>query len=132
MNYFKISEFYKRRFFVSKGVIAKIQVIITMLNPIRKALGSPIHVSRKSGYRPVWWERFRGRSGYSEHCFRGKGAVDLTCRPEKFQEMYDLVVEKSSFTRICLYPDKMFIHGDFKKSEHRLYLDTGNGWERFN
>lgn len=129
-NYFEKGEFYKRRFFVSQAIIDKIKFIISILTPLRVKLDSPIYISKKSGFRPVWWERLMKRSGNSEHCFKGKGAVDLTCSPEKFQELYRLLVEESSFTRICLYPDKMFIHCDFKESSHRTYLDTGNGWER--
>ena len=132
MSYFKVSEFYKPMFFPSKVVKRKIKAIIKVLAPVREKIGSPVYISKRSGYRPVWWEKLRGRSGGSQHCFKGKGAVDLTCQTGKFQELYNLLVEESDFTRICLYPEKMFIHCDFKKSEHRLYLDTGNGWERVN
>lgn len=87
--------------------------IIPML-AVREALGFAIWASLKSGYRPEWYEKSKGRSGTSEHCFKEKGAVDWTCfdfetNKDKFLE---LIIIHTDYTRIAVYDG--FIHCDHK------------------
>lgn len=83
-----------------------------MLDGIRELLGAPIRISKGSGYRPPEHEIAKGRSGTSEHCFRGNGALDLTA--DDVRKLYDLLVMHSTYTRICFYPKNGFIHCDHK------------------
>ena len=92
-NYFKLSEFHKPWFYVPMEVREKIYNHISILNPVREQLGCSIEVSKKSGYRPKEYEILKERSGNSQHCYFGKGAVDLTCRADKFQELFELLQE---------------------------------------
>ena len=128
-NYFELKEFYRPEFHIYEPIRIKIENIIEVLNPIREALGSPIIISQKSGYRPREYEIVRGRSGNSQHCFMGKGAVDLTCKMDKFQELHELL-KNSPFTRTCLYPSERFIHCDFKEVDApQEFICFDKGWE---
>lgn len=84
---------------------------------IRQQLGIKIWASQKSGYRPVWYEKEKGRSGNSQHTFKGKGAVDWTC--SNFQEnkeiFLELILEHTEYTRVAIYNG--FIHCDHKPNE---------------
>ena len=89
------------------------------MNEIRKELGTPIWASESSGYRPKWYEKQRGRSGKSQHCFEGKGAVDWTAY--RITELLKLLLDKSPYTRICYYPNNRFIHCDYKATDGRWF-----------
>ena len=114
MIHFKAHEFVKLGGQVAEipltiDVCDKIKDLIFELNPVRKRIGKPVIVT--SSYRPSWWEHYKGRSGNSEHTFSGKGAVDLT--------HFDLArllteLQHTNFTRISVYPEKRFIHCDYK------------------
>ena len=126
-NYFNLKRFYRNE--PSIDILRKVQSIISILNPIRERLQQPIYIT--SSYRTYEWELQRGRSGYSEHVFRGKGAVDMACAnlPTLFK-LLRLLINYSPFTRLCIYPNKLFIHGDFKGKKRKVYIDRGNGWKR--
>jgi len=128
-GFFKASEFVIFDPRPSASTWAKIVFIIDQLNPIRKILGQPIKID--SGSRSYEWEIFKKRSGLSQHVYKnGKGAVDLTTEGiEKLEELYKLLLS-TKFTRICIYRDKLFIHADFKPSQHRLYESKEGEWER--
>ena len=130
-NYFEREEFYKEGTIVSDAVAEKTDKHIEELNPIRHRLGVPVEISKQSGYRPKAYELSKGRSGNSQHCFEEGGAVDLTCDSGKFQRLYELL-QNSGYKRICLYPENMFIHCDYKGADQVMFVDTGNGWERLN
>lgn len=83
-----------------------------MLDRIREMLGAPIRISKGSGYRPPAYEISKGRDGTSEHCFRSNGALDLTA--DDVPRLLQLLVEQSTYTRICHYPNNGFIHCDHK------------------
>lgn len=103
---------------------------LPILNPIRHALGSPLYISEKSGYRSVEWEHARGRSGESQHTFSFLGACDLTCAPDLMPKLLNELIE-SEFPRVCWYPESDFFHCDFKfpNREKRFFEDNGNGWQ---
>lgn len=128
-NYFEVEEFFKEGIYVPEKIITKIQFHIKLLNPVRKELGGAIIVSKESGYRPEWYEKLKGRSGLSEHCFREKGAVDLTCRPSRLPVLFKLLAT-SGYKRICFYPKKNFIHADFASSKVKLYICPDKRWQR--
>lgn len=92
--------------------------------PIREELNAPMWPSDNSAYRPVFWEESRNRSGKSQHCFIGKGAVDWTTNPDKLLELLELLKKHSPYLRICYYPNDGFIHCDYKDV-------TGRGDRRF-
>lgn len=84
------------------------------MDSVREMLGFPIWPSQKSGYRPTWWEKMRGRSGNSQHTFKKKGAVDWTCTDfqNNGDKLFDLIIDFTQYTRIAVY--KTFIHCDYK------------------
>lgn len=102
---------------------------LPILNNLRAAFGSPVIVSEYSGYRPVSWEKDHGRSGESEHTFKGKGAVDITVR-NRVNNFHELLM-RSDYNRICWYPDKGFWHCDFARTDNeKLYFENrSDGWE---
>ena len=125
--YFNIDEYCIIPGLIPQEVANKILYHISVINPIREYLGHPIYVSKKSGYRPKWYELKKGRSGNSEHCYLGKGAADYTCRKKDIRSLlYELL--NSEYMRVCYYPDDNFIHCDFKGDIKQYYVDYGNGW----
>lgn len=96
---------------------------------VRHALGLPMTASKKSGYRPYEWEISHDRSGNSQHVFKGKGAIDWTCRAfrENKQRLLELLVEHTAYTRFAVY--RNFIHCDYKPTEsgkREIYTSTAN------
>ena len=94
---------------------------------VRKALGLPMTASQKSGYRPYEWEISRGRSGNSQHVFKGKGAIDWTCRHfrQNKQKLLALLIEHTDYTRMAVY--RNFIHCDYKPTpsgKREIYTST--------
>jgi hypothetical protein len=134
--YFTISEFNISGKPIPEAVADKIlEYHIVPLQAVREAHGKPIYVSQNSGYRSLEWEKSKGRSGESEHCFgeqengtfnEDKGAVDL--RSEDLDRLESDLIEHSPYTRICRY--KSFIHCDYKPQERILYKNTPKGWQR--
>jgi hypothetical protein len=106
---------------------------IQIMQPIRLELGQPIYVSKHSGYRPIAWEYAHGRSGTSEHCFIGDGAVDWTCDKHYIEDLYFLL-QSSAYTRVCMYPNNNFLHTDLlpASSSTQLYTCASptSKWER--
>jgi len=101
---------------------------IPILQDIRNELGLPIIISEKSGYRPYGYEKSEGRSGTSEHCFAGKGAVDIECSLVYSTVLLDMLKE-SAYTRVCYYPNSRFIHCDFKATEKQYFVcSNGSNW----
>jgi hypothetical protein len=82
------------------------------LSVCREILGKPIRVSQRSGLRTKAYELSKKRSGNSQHATYdiGQGAVDLIY----YKELFDLLIERKFFTRICYYPNNGFIHCDRK------------------
>jgi hypothetical protein len=94
------------------------------LSQVRGELGVPIRVSKKSGHRPVSYEKSKGRSGDSEHStfhLKGRGAVDLIY----YKELLDKLIEDNFYTRICYYPNNGFIHAD-RKPGPRAYFEASS------
>ena len=96
-------------------------------NFVRKKLSEPLIVSQNSGYRHPDHEKEKGRKG-SEHEFgkNSKGAVDYTVSGknrskkailERLNKLCDLLFKYTPYTRITLYPTKLFIHADYRKTE---------------
>lgn len=128
-NYFDITEFLidPDMECVPVHVVQKIDTYHKpILNRIREQLECPVIISERSGYRPVDWEKARGRSGDSQHTFQHKGAVDVTCKDIRFYELLQLLKE-SDYRRVCYYPHKSFVHCDFKGYEKVYYEADENG-----
>lgn len=94
---------------------------------VREALGLPMTASKKSGWRPYEWEIAHGRSGNSQHVFKGKGAVDWTCKSfrENRQKLLELLIEHTGYTRFAVY--RNFIHCDYKPTasgKREIYTST--------
>lgn len=113
-----------------------VQHHLPILNPIRAQLGTALVVSENSGYRPKWWERAKGRApesssdDWSQHCFIGKGATDLTCKESALHHLGDLLAE-SNYARVAWYPDSKFYHCDFKDYQlgKRLFTVQNGIWK---
>ncbi len=104
---------------------------IPVIQKVRDKLGFPIWPSQRSGYRSVEWEHANGRSGNSEHCFKGKGAVDYTCKHPGQLKLLFHELKKSPYLRVCYYPGKQFIHCDYKGSERVSFIcSDGVNWIR--
>jgi hypothetical protein len=102
---------------------------ISIIQPIRDKLGVPIVASENSGYRPFHWELLEGRSGNSEHCFKGLGAVDWACSKDR-AGLIELLKE-SEYKRVAYYPENGFLHCDFKGDEKVFFLsDSNSNWKR--
>lgn len=95
---------------------------IEPMNEIRKMLGKPIFASQSSGYRPEWYEKQRGRSGNSQHCFKAKGAIDWTAYD--IHKLLELLMEETEYSRICLYENNRFVHCDYKNEDDGRFFYT--------
>jgi hypothetical protein len=114
---------------IPMSVADKLLKHIRVIQPIREKLGVPISASENSGYRPIEWELKQGRSGNSEHCFKGLGAVDWTCSKDR-AGLIELLKE-SEYKRVAYYPENGFIHCDFKGDEKLFFLsDSKSNWKR--
>jgi hypothetical protein len=124
--HFKPSEFNISGEPIPEDVADKIQEYhIIPLQKVRDTHGQPIYVSKNSGYRSPEWEKSKGRSGNSQHTFKGNGAVDLTS--DDLDRLQQDLIEHSPYKRICRY--NSFIHCDYKGNERILYK-YDNGWKR--
>lgn len=124
-NYFDIAEFLidTNCEVVPIHVVRKIDKYHKpILNRIRRQLGVPVIISQHSGYRTEEWEHSKGRSGNSEHTFKGKGAVDVRCN-KKFDELLELLIQ-SDYRRVAYYPAQGFIHCDHKEVDRKQYFEA--------
>ena len=102
---------------------------ILPMQEIRDKVGFPIWPSQHSGYRPHDYELRHNRTGSSEHCFVGKGAVDWTCDHHNLEILLNELLN-SYYNRVCYYPNQHFIHCDDKGDHKKFYLcDDGVNWE---
>jgi len=125
VNYFKISDFNISGQPIPEDVADKILLYhILPLNQVRKAMGFAIWPSQKSGYRPLWWEKKQGRNGNSQHVFRGKGAVDITCSDFEAHKwtLVKALADHTEYTRISLY--STFIHCDYAGLDRVVYSEN--------
>lgn len=100
--------------------------IIPML-AVREEMNITMTASQKSGYRPEWWEKKKGRSGNSQHTFKDKGAVDWTCHDFKNNQdaFLSAIIEHTNYTRMATY--NSFIHCDYKSTpsgKREVYSST--------
>lgn len=118
--YFSISELCITPKEIPQDVANKLLLYhIWPMQEIRKELGFPIWASQSSGFRPEWYELARGRSGNSQHCFDGKGAIDWT--GADMERLLVAIVDLSPYTRICYYQNNRFIHCDYKRDDGRWF-----------
>jgi len=105
---------------------------IIPMQRVRNVLGFAIWASQKSGYRSLSWEKSRGRTGNSQHVFRGKGACDWTCRnfADNKDKLLEAIIKETDYTRIAIY--NSFIHCDYKETDsnsRELYKsDAKSSW----
>lgn len=129
MNWFKISDFNISGEPIPEDVADKIYLHhIIPLNKVRNALEIPVWPSERSGYRSLKWEKSKGRSGNSQHVFRGHGATDVTCKDfaENKGVLLEALIKLTDYTRFCIYPS--FIHIDYAGLERWVYEDSPSGW----
>ena len=112
------------------------------INEINKTFIERIYPSVKSSFRSYLWEKSKGRSGASQHCFGENkdlkvnkdalGATDWTCdNINRFKpQLLDALIKGTNYTRLCVY--NTMIHGDYKPTEggkRRLYnINSNGGW----
>lgn len=130
-NYFTISELCISDNPLPLHVADKLlQYHIIPMNVVRDKIGMPIYASQNSGYRPYEWEIKRGRSGKSQHTFKGKGAVDWTA--DNLKLLFVKIFQYTNYTRIAVYPDGegSFLHCDHAASERQLFLsNSSSNWK---
>ena len=135
-NYFSLTEFFfpeDMENITAQQAIYVCELIkeyhLPELNKMREELRQPIIVN--AGFRSYDWEIANGRTGSSQHCFVGKGAVDIAV--EDYTLLDDLVdlAKLSGYKRVCYYPKKKFIHCDFKGDHFHYFIDEsdGNSWK---
>ena len=116
---------------------------ILPMSKVRDELGIPITASQLSGFRPLWWEKTKGRSGKSQHTFgqidkstfdtTSLGAIDWTCQDfaTRFPDLLKLIIKHTEYTRIAVY--KGFIHCDYRDTpsgKREVYnSDASSNWE---
>jgi uncharacterized protein YcbK (DUF882 family) len=87
--------------------------IVTYLNKIEYVTGKKVKISKRSGIRPIEYEKRKKRAGTSQHStyhLPGRGAVDLIYN----KELLEYLFADRFFTRVCYYPKNGFIHADRK------------------
>lgn len=103
------------------------------MNLVREEFGMPIIVSRRSGYRPMEYERSKGRAGTSQHNFKGLGAADYTHSGDEYDwnEFIRLIIILTDYTRVCWYPNNNFVHCDYSSGERQLFTadSPAGAWE---
>lgn len=128
MSYFTMQEFNISNSVIPRDINFKIREYhIKPLDKVREKFGKPVRISQRSGWRPLWWEKSMGRSGKSEHVFRGKGASDVTCDnfSKNKDDLLDLLMYKTEYKRIADYGT--FFHCDYKGSKRILF---DRNWRR--
>ena len=127
---FKISEFNISGAPIEESIADKIlHYHILPMQTVRNYFAKPIMVSQNSGYRSKEWELSKGRSGNSQHCFEGNGAVDWTCKNFKSNshELLELILKYTKYTRMAIY--KGFIHCDYNTTssgKREIFTSTPN------
>lgn len=128
MIHFKTKEFVvSEEYPLSSRIVDKIWLYhIIPLSEVREKLGKPMYV--RSGYRPAWWEHQQGRFGTSQHCFKDKGATDISLtqnssiKTEGWRELFKLLCE-TDYNRITYYPKLQFFHLDYKGDERQYFIN---------
>lgn len=130
-NYFDIDEFFIDKELRDSYADIPVHVVnkiinhhLPILNDVRDKMNAPVWISKNSGYRSVQWELDHGRSGTSEHTFRGDGAVDVTARNMQLLLKYMM---ESDYKRICYYPEQGFIHADQKGTNYHYFEANPQG-----
>lgn len=140
----KISEYIIRPDLpVPVDVIDKIQVYHAHpMSFVRHHLGAPIWVSKNSGFRPEEHEIEMGRTNLTtEHLFRdtgrkgsekGLGAADYATRMDMMGKMITLIERHTSYSRLCYYPGKDFVHCDYRfgNSELIFFISENGSWKQ--
>ena len=133
-NYFKFQELCITGTTLPISVATKLLLYhIIPMNTVREKLGISITASQKSGYRPVKWEKVKGRSGNSQHTFKGKGAVDWTCQDfiNNKNKFLHHIINNTEYTRMAGYDG--FIHCDYKPTlsgKREIYKSNAQSeWE---
>lgn len=130
MLYFKISDFNITGEPIPEEIADKILIYhLYPLSLVREYFGYPIFISKKSAYRPEWWEKARNRSGKGEHVFLNKGASDITINNFETMkwELIKALIAKTKYTRIAIYDKHKFLHCDYAGEERYLYNEK---WEK--
>ncbi len=131
---FSISEFNISGEAIPEDVADKIlKWHVQPMQDVRDSLKQAVWPSQESGYRSVKWEKSKGRSGNSQHTFKGKGAVDWTCKDFSTNKdrFLELIIKHTDYTRIAVY--NSFIHCDYKHTsdgQRQLFTSTPDSkWE---
>lgn len=87
-----------------------------------------VFISLNSGYRSKKWELDHGRSGNSQHCFKDKGAADLSCDDfsHNKEDLLESLIKNTDYTRFAIY--NSFIHVDYKDNKRSLYNVEAGKW----
>lgn len=119
--YFDFREFCITDAPVPQDVVDKIiKYHMLPMNLVREEFGMPVRVSLRSGYRPVEYERSKGRVGTSQHNFKGLGAADYT-HDGDWDEFIRLIIKLTDYTRVCWYPNNNFVHCDYASEDRQLF-----------
>lgn len=143
-SYFDLDEFFIERNLIEnedEPVPVPLYVINNMvkyhflpLNVVRTEFGHPVLVSSNSGFRSFEYELSQDRNGTSIHTYgtgvangeptpyQAKGATDVsTTAMHKFDELAVLLA-RTGYTRLIIYPEQKFIHCDYNSDNKNFYL----------
>ena len=95
---------------------------------VKRHTSLSVRPSAKSCYRPLRYEISKGRSGNSQHTFKGKGACDVTCDDFYINkdELLSALVKHTNYTRFAVYNN--FIHCDYAMQGERWVFNSK--WQR--
>lgn len=110
-----------------------IKVRVCHMEPLKRVeakvlakCGIKVHVSLRSSWRPVWWERLKNRTGRSEHTYGWLGATDVTCDgfADNWEILLDALISETHYTRLTVYHTENggFIHCDYKNPYNDAYV----------
>jgi len=94
---------------------------IKPMEHVQKYHEGDITCSQRSGYRPPIYEKKKGRSTTGQHCFIEKGATDWTTNGD-LNDLLDMIIENTDYTRLTIYIESNFIHSDYKKTDGYVHL----------
>jgi uncharacterized protein YcbK (DUF882 family) len=95
----------------SEELLPNLQKLANQLQVLRDYIGKPIYIN--AGFRPVWWEHLRGRSGSSQHTLCK--AADIRVKgmtPDEVADTIEYLISNGDMLQGGLGRYDNFIHYD--------------------
>jgi uncharacterized protein YcbK (DUF882 family) len=105
-------------FDIDKELLPNLQKLANQLQVLRDYLGKPIYIN--AGYRPIWWEHLRGRSGSSQHTLCKAADIrvdDMT--PNEVADAIEYLISNGNMLQGGLGRYDTFTHYDIRQTKAR-------------